>query len=99
MVAAEGWLRQPISVNPGYQAEQICEKLETYGADGMVFGLFDFDRWLGSNHRLLARIVEEKTKLPVFYIEGDAWEDRDYSPEALRTRIESICEIVKMRKA
>ena len=44
------------------------------------------------------RLVEEKTKLPVFYIEGDLWEDRDYSPEALRTRIESIAEIVKMRK-
>ena len=67
--------------------------------DGIVFGFLDFDRWLGSDHRLLARIVAEKTKKPVFYIEGDVWEDRDYSPEALRTRIESICEIVKMQKA
>jgi benzoyl-CoA reductase/2-hydroxyglutaryl-CoA dehydratase subunit BcrC/BadD/HgdB len=99
MATAENWLRMSPSVNPGYQAEQICEKMETYKVDGMVFGLLDFDRWLGSSHRLLARIVEEKTKLPVFYIEGDIWEDRDYSPEALRTRIESICEIVKMRKA
>jgi benzoyl-CoA reductase/2-hydroxyglutaryl-CoA dehydratase subunit BcrC/BadD/HgdB len=98
MAAAEDWFRVSIFGNPGYEAEQICEKLERYGADGMVFGFFDFDRWLGSSHRLLARMVEEKTKLPVFYIEGDVWEDRDYSPEALRTRIESICEIVKMRK-
>lgn len=65
----------------------------------MLFGLFDFDRWLGSDNRLLAKLVEEKTKLPTFYIEGDFWEDRDYSPEALSTRIESICEIIKMRKA
>ena len=43
--------------------------------------------------------MEKKTKLLVFYIEGDVWEDRDYSPEALRARIESIAEIVKMRKA
>jgi benzoyl-CoA reductase/2-hydroxyglutaryl-CoA dehydratase subunit BcrC/BadD/HgdB len=99
MAAAEGWLRTSGMVNPGYQAEQICEKLETYKFDGMVFGLMDFDRWLGSSHRLLARMVEEKTKLPVFYIEGDNWDDRDYSEEALRTRIESICEIMKMRKA
>jgi len=47
---------------------------------------------------LLARIVEEKTGLPAFYVEGDFWEDRDYSREALRTRIESISEILKMRK-
>jgi benzoyl-CoA reductase/2-hydroxyglutaryl-CoA dehydratase subunit BcrC/BadD/HgdB len=99
MAAAENWLRMSGSVNPGYQAEQICEKLETHKFDGMVFGLMDFDRWLGSSHRLLARMVEEKTKLPVFYIEGDNWDDRDYSQEALRTRIESICEIMKMRKA
>jgi benzoyl-CoA reductase/2-hydroxyglutaryl-CoA dehydratase subunit BcrC/BadD/HgdB len=99
MAAAEGWLRTSGMVNPGYQSEQICEKLETHNFDGMVFGLMDFDRWLGSSHRLLARMVEEKTGLPVFYIEGDNWDDRDYSLEALRTRIESICEIMKMRKA
>lgn len=98
MAAAETWLRMSEPANAGYKAEQICEKLETYKADGMIFGFMDFDRWLGSDHRLLSRMVEEKTKLPVFYIEGDIWEDRDYSPEALRTRIESICEIVKMRK-
>jgi hypothetical protein len=44
-------------------------------------------------------MVEEKTKLPIVYLEGDNWDDRDYSLEALRTRIESICEIMKMRKA
>lgn len=99
MAAAETWLKRSSSVNTGYRAQLICEKLETYGIDGMVFGFFDFDRWIGSDHRLLARMVEEKTNRLVFYIEGDIWDDRDYSPEALRTRIESICEIAKMRKA
>jgi benzoyl-CoA reductase/2-hydroxyglutaryl-CoA dehydratase subunit BcrC/BadD/HgdB len=98
MAAAETWLKRSSSINTGYRAKLICEKLETYGIDGLVLGLFDFDRWIGSDHRLLARMVEEKSDCPVFYIEGDIWDDRDYSPEALRTRIESICEIVKMRK-
>jgi len=99
MVAAESWFRRGNRVNAGYEAESICEKLETYGSDGMVIGFFDFDRWWGAHNRLLTRMIEEKTKLPVFYIEGDIYEDRDYSQEALRTRIESICEIIKMRKA
>jgi len=99
MAAAEAWLRQGFAVNPGYEAEQILEKMEKHKVDGIVFGFLDFDRWLGSAHRLLAKIVQERTKVPVFYIEGDLWEDRDYSPEALRTRIESICAMVKMRKA
>ncbi|MFH0811912.1 MAG: 2-hydroxyacyl-CoA dehydratase family protein [Pseudomonadota bacterium] len=99
LASAEAWLKGSVTVNAGYKADQICERLEKYGFDGVVLGFFDFDRWLGSDNRLLAKMVEEKTKLPVFYIEGDFWEDRDYSPEALRTRIESICEIIKMRKA
>ena len=99
MAAAETWLKRTSTTNIGYKAQIIIEKLETYHMDGMIFGFFDFDRWLGSDHRLLARIVEERTKLPVFYVEGDIWDDRDYSPEALRTRIESICEILKMNKA
>ena len=85
-------------MNVGYKAQILCESMETYGADGFVFGFFDFDRWLGSDHRLLAKLVEEKIHKPTFYIEGDLWDDRDYSQEALRTRIESIAEIVKMRK-
>jgi hypothetical protein len=96
LVTAEDQLRG--GDNTGSEAVQILEDLAAYGADGMVFGFYDFDRWLGGHHRLLARIVEEKTGLPTFYIEGNSWEDRDYSHEALRTKIESICEIMKMRK-
>ena len=99
MAAAEAWLKSSVTVNAGYKADQISERLMKYSFDGMLFGFFDFDRWLGSDNKLLAKLIEEKTKLPVFYIEGDFWEDRDYSLEALKTRIESICEIIKMRKA
>jgi benzoyl-CoA reductase/2-hydroxyglutaryl-CoA dehydratase subunit BcrC/BadD/HgdB len=97
--SAEIWLRGSTIVNTGYQAEQVSEQLLTYKFDGMLFGFFDFDRWLGSDDRLLATMVEEQTGIPSFYVEGDFWEDRDYSQEALRTRIESICEILKMNKA
>lgn len=98
MASAEIWLRGSVVANTGFQASELIEMLQTYNYDGMLFGFFDFDRWLGSDDRLLAKIVEEKSGLPAFYIEGDFWEDRDYSREALRTRIESICEILKMRK-
>lgn len=99
MAVAETWLKQSYTVNPGYEAEMMVEKINARGVDGFVFGFFDFDRWLGSDHKLLSKMVREKSEVPVFYIEGDLFEDRDYSPEALRTRIESICEIVKMQKS
>jgi benzoyl-CoA reductase/2-hydroxyglutaryl-CoA dehydratase subunit BcrC/BadD/HgdB len=98
MGTAETWLKWGHGVNIGYKAEVTLEKLQTYEIDGMVFGFMDFDRWLGSDHRLLCKIVEKESKVPTFYIEADAWEDRDYSPEALRTRIDTISEIVKMQK-
>jgi benzoyl-CoA reductase/2-hydroxyglutaryl-CoA dehydratase subunit BcrC/BadD/HgdB len=98
MAAAESWLRRTLTVNIGYKAYIICELMEQYAIDGLVLGFFDFDRWLGSDNKLLARIIEEKTGKPVFYIEGDIWDDRDYSSGALRTRIETIAEIVKTRK-
>jgi hypothetical protein len=84
--------------NTGSEFLDLCEEAKVYGADGMVFGFYDFDRWLGGHQRLLFRLFEERVGLPTYYIEGHSWEDRDYSYEALRTRIESICEIVKMRK-
>jgi len=98
MATAETWLRRTATVNLGYKAQIICEQMETYGIDGVVFGFFDFDRWVGSDDRLLAKLVEERTQKPAFHVEGDLWDDRDYSQEALRTRIESICEIMKMRR-
>lgn len=98
MASAEAWLKSSITVNAGYKADQISERLLKYNFDGMLFGFFDFDRWLGSDNKLLGRLVEEKTKLPVFFIEGDFWEDRDYSLEALKIRIETICEVIKMRR-
>jgi hypothetical protein len=73
--------------------------MATYGIDGLIFGFFDFDRWVGSDNKLLAKLVEAKTHKPTFHIEGDLWDDRDYNQEALRTRIESICEILKMRRS
>jgi len=99
LAVAEKWLQRTSSVNVGYKFEIYRQKIERYGIEGVIFGFFDFDRWIGSDQRFLAKLLEEETHLPVFYVEGNIWEDRDYSQEALRTRIESICEILKMRRA
>jgi len=98
MAAAEAWLKRPQSSNMGYEIEASCEKVDAYKPDGMLMGAYDFDRWLGVHQKVLSMAVEEKIQVPHFYMESDFWEDRDYSQEALRTRIESICQIVKMNK-
>jgi hypothetical protein len=75
------------------------EKVNRARPDALLMGFFDYDRWLGQMHKMGAREVEKATGVPTFYIEADFFDDRDYSQEALRTRIESISQVIKMRKA
>lgn len=99
MAAAESWSRNPTCMNIKNECDSFIEKLQTLKADGMLLGFFDFDRWAGPQQKLQAKIVEETLHLPCFYIEADFWDDREYSQEALKTKIESICQVFKMRLA
>jgi benzoyl-CoA reductase/2-hydroxyglutaryl-CoA dehydratase subunit BcrC/BadD/HgdB len=99
MSAAEMWSRNGMCRNLAGEAESMIEKVEMFKPDGMVLGFFDFDRWLGAQQKIMAKIVEEKTGVPSYYIEADFWDDRDYSPESLKTRIESVCQIIHTRRA
>ena len=99
LIAAQMWSRNGMCRNLKGEAESISEKVISCDADGLVLGFFDFDRWLGASHKVIAKMVEENTGVPVYYLEADFWDDRDYSPEALKTRIESICQIIHARKA
>lgn len=95
---AENWLKYPLGQNMGYEVESMIEKIEGSKPDGMLMGFFDFDRWLGAHQKMAAELVEKRTGVPHYYIESDFWDDRDYSAEALRTRIESISQLMHMRK-
>ena len=96
---AESWARNGMCMNLNGEANAMIEKIELCNPDGMILGFFDFDRWLGAQQKIIAKIVQERTGVPSYYIEADFWDDRDYSPESLKTRIESVCQIIKMRKA
>ena len=99
LTAAEAWSRNPMCSNMKNECDSYIEKLEGYKADGMLLGFFDFDRWVGPQQKMQAKIVEETLNIPCFYIEADFWDDREYSQEALKTKIESICQVFKMRLA
>lgn len=98
MGMAEQWLKMPLGQNMGCEAESMIEKVKSNKPDGMLMGFFDFDRWLGAHQKMCAEIVQKATGVPHYYIEADFWDDREYSEEALRTRIESICQIMHTRK-
>jgi len=98
LATAEQWLKMPLGQNMGYEVASMVEKVNAYQPDGMLMGFFDFDRWLGAHQKMAAKLVEEETGVPHYYMESDFWDDRDYSEEALRTRIESVSQILKMKK-
>lgn len=99
MASAESWSRMSVTKNLRGEAEATLKKIKQIKADGIVLGLYDFDRWMGAQHKMLAQMLNEKAGVPVYYIEGDVWDDREYSEEAMKTRIESLCQIIINRKA
>jgi len=98
MSIAEQWLKMPLGQNMGYEVASMVEKVKANKPDGMLMGFFDFDRWLGAHQKMCATLVENETGVPHYYMESDFWDDRDYSEEALRTRIESISQLLCIRK-
>lgn len=95
---AEAWLKSDFTLGCHVETQDWIEKVKMTGADAYVAGLLDYDRWIGTLHKRMAREVEKACGIPSFYIEGDYYDGRDYSDEALRTRIESICQIIKADK-
>ena len=99
MAAAESWSRDGMCQNLYGEAMTMIEKVQEANVDGMILGLFDFDRWLGVHQKLVAKIVADESDTPTYYLEGDFWDDREYNQEALKTKIESLCQIITTRKA
>jgi benzoyl-CoA reductase/2-hydroxyglutaryl-CoA dehydratase subunit BcrC/BadD/HgdB len=97
-MAAEQWLKRIYGMGCQPEIDDWIEKVSMHKPDAMIMGFLDYDRWIGQMHKVMARKVEEATGVPCFYMEADFYDGRDYSPEALRTRIESICQILKTRK-
>lgn len=48
---------------------------------------------------MMKKVLEEELGIPVLALEGDFYDIRSYSPEALRTRVETFAEMLRARKA
>jgi len=98
MMAAQIWLRTASSVNSGYQIKLMSEMISEYDVDGMLYGFFTFDRWLGSNQNMILKRIEEETDVHHFYIEGDFWDDTNFKKSDRKGIIQSISYFLKTKK-
>lgn len=89
-------LSVPNTVNMLDEARMVTEQLQVYEVDGVLYGFFSFDRWIGALEKTMIRVVEEKTSIPHFYLEAEFWNSGRYSPEDRLSMIRSICNCLKI---
>jgi len=95
---ARQWLSQPNAVNMENQAGIIEDMMADYPVDAMLYGFFAFDRWIGALQKTTSQIVEERTGVPHYYMEGDFWNDIRFMDGDKKNLISGIAHQLKVRK-
>jgi len=80
-------------------AKRWAEMVEVLKLDGSICGYHYNCRPLAQPSHLLPKFVQETTGVPVLSLEMDYYDCRNYSAEALRTRVETFAEMLRVRKA
>jgi len=79
--------------------ERCKELSNSWQVDGFI-NLYPFSCRPLALHPLIAKKdIEEELGIPVLVLEGDFYDTRSYSPEALRTRVETFAEMLRASKA
>jgi len=89
-------LSDPNAVNMRDQVEIVTKLLRRYTINGVLYGFFAFDRWIGALQKTAIQIIEARTNIPHFYLEGDFWDADRYRPEEKMAVIRSICNCLKI---
>jgi hypothetical protein len=79
--------------------QRYRELCTTWNLDG-VLNFYQFScRAYCVTPLLIKKAIEEDPGIPVLSLEGDMWDTRQYSAEALRTRVETFAAMLKARAA
>jgi benzoyl-CoA reductase/2-hydroxyglutaryl-CoA dehydratase subunit BcrC/BadD/HgdB len=80
-------------------AKRVEEAVNDLKVDGVLWGYIYNCRPLAETSHTVKKWVEENTGVPVLSLEIDAYDSRNYSAAALRTRVEAFAEMLRDRKA
>jgi len=98
-IRAEMQLKVGIYHSSYAMAKRWAEVVEDFNLDGSIWGYQYNCRPLALPSHFLPKFVEETTGLPAISLEMDYYDSRNYSAEALRTRVETFAEMLRARKA
>jgi len=76
--------------------QECCKE---FNVDGFVYLYFFSCRPICLTALMAKKGVEDELGIPVLALEGDVWDTRDYSTEALRIRVETFAEMLRAKKA
>lgn len=91
-------LATPSSMNMEDEARIYIDLLNKYHADGALYGFYSFDKWVGAVQKTMVRMIEAKTGVPHFYVEGDLWDSEKKSEDERMVIIRSICNCLKISR-
>jgi benzoyl-CoA reductase/2-hydroxyglutaryl-CoA dehydratase subunit BcrC/BadD/HgdB len=80
-------------------AKRFADAAKTLKMDGVVWGYQYNCRPMALGSHLFKQVIEEETGVPTLSLEMDIYESRNYSAEALRTRVEAFAEMLRARTA
>ena len=72
------------------EGEKIAEILRRKKLDGMISGMFTFDRWMGMQQHQLQTIIEDKTGKTVFIYDTDFWNQESFPEDRMETAVETL---------
>jgi len=77
-------------------AQEVSQKLDI---DGFIWNYIFNCRPLAQPSHLFKQFVEKETGIPVLSLEMDMYDSRSYSAAALRTRVETFVDMLRIKKA
>jgi benzoyl-CoA reductase/2-hydroxyglutaryl-CoA dehydratase subunit BcrC/BadD/HgdB len=69
-----------------------------FNVDGFLYLYFFSCRPICFSALMVKKAIEKELGIPVLALEGDVWDTRSYSVEALKTRVETFAELLRSRK-
>lgn len=78
--------------------EFFKECCREFNVDGFLYLYFFSCRPICLSALMVKKAIESELGIPVLALEGDVWDTRSYSTQALKTRVETFAEMLKSRK-
>lgn len=79
-------------------ASRFADAVKMLKMEGVIWGYQYNCRPLALGSHLVKQVIEKETGVPTLSLEMDLYENRNYSAEALKTRVEAFAEILRSRR-